>query len=71
MERVAVERLDPFAVPDFVFEELLGLPAPSTLARAAFPPPRKVLEVLGLPVPVELFQEAERRVKERIKAAVK
>jgi len=69
--RVSVERLDLFAVPDFVIEDLLGLPSPGTMVRAIIPPPRKVLEVLKLPVPIAIFEEAERRVRERIAAAVK
>jgi len=71
LERVSVERIDLFAAPDFVFEDLLGLPSPGTLFRAIFPPPRKVLTVLKLPVPVEVLAEAERKVKERVAAAVR
>jgi len=69
--KVTVERADLFSVPDYVFEELLGLPAPSTVVKTVFPPPKRVFELMGVPTPVDLFEEARRKVEERAKAAVR
>jgi len=55
-----------FAAIDYIFEDILGLPAPR---RILPPPPAELLKMAGVTSPAELFErvktEIERAVKER------
>jgi len=66
-EKVTVERLDPLAIPDYIFEEMLGIPSPGTVIKTLIPAPRRMAKILEIPTPAEIFKEAAERLEKRAK----
>jgi len=68
-EEKVVEKFDPLAPIDYIFEDILGLPGPGTVLKTLAP--AEVADTLGIPTPAEIATATYDKMKERFAEKVR